>query len=426
MSGYFTNTRKYAKSYTQKQVYNGSIPSLGIIDRSTTDSVTSFRSGGVVDSKTLSGQQILANSLSNNNFSDSFDNGHTFSTLSHKFVCSHPSVHVANPSGSTYIDGPLLVNINGLSTAYPVINNTDLTVYGTRAINATIPTKPTASLTEILGSLLTGQEIPAWFGADFIEGHVKRARLAGGEYLNYQFGWVPFVNDIIGLFNAVTKSAKIIAQFERDNGQPVRRKLQFPKERTSTSKNLTRSAGFATGAYGVALGSQGFNYTEETSQTRHLWFSGEYIYHLATGNSLASKFVRYAEEANKLLGLKLTPEILWDLTPWSWLADWFVDLNSYIGNASLLMSDGLVIKYGYLMCTTVAHITSTTQAGNLYFSNSNFKYKGSIFDSYISIKKERIKATPFGFGLVPSNFNAGQWLILGALGLTHSEKVLAN
>jgi hypothetical protein len=33
-------------------------------------------------------------------------------------------------------------------------------------------------------------------------------------------------------------------------------------------------------------------------------------------------------------------------------------------------------------------------------------------------RKERIKATPFGFGLVDSDFTNRQWAILAALGIT--------
>jgi len=149
------------------------------------------------------------------------------------------------------------------------------------------------------------------------------------------------------------------------------------------------------------------------------WFSGAFTYYLSPGKDLLGRMVRYEQLANKLLGSRLTPEVLWELAPWSWLVDWFVDIQTALRTATLLENDGLVVRYGYLMRTTARVNTVTVD-------RIRFKPKTlyNIAHSKHLLVKERARSTPFGFGLNPNTFSARQWAILGALGLTKAPKTL--
>jgi hypothetical protein len=135
--------------------------------------------------------------------------------------------------------------------------------------------------------------------------------------------------------------------------------------------------------------------------------------------SLWSRIEGYEQLSNKLLGTRVNPEVVWNLTPWSWVVDWFVDLGQIMSNASRLSEDGLVLRYGYLMSHTVDEDLRT--AVNARFSGGDISPVTTIARRET---KERVKATPFGFGLNTLDFTAKQWAILYALGLTKGDRRL--
>jgi hypothetical protein len=130
---------------------------------------------------------------------------------------------------------------------------------------------------------------------------------------------------------------------------------------------------------------------------------------------------RWAQEADKLLGIRITPEVLWDLEPWSWLVDWFSNVGDVFTNITRFSHDGLVMKYGYVMARfdmTDEH----TSYGTLWKDATMSTGMSTIVRG--NTVKMRQHATPFGFGLSPStDFTARQWAIIGALGLTRGDRV---
>lgn len=105
--------------------------------------------------------------------------------------------------------------------------------------------------------------------------------------------------------------------------------------------------------------------------------------------------------------------------PFSWLVDWFVGIQRSLDLYSAFESDGLVMPYGYLMKKSTR--TTIVSLGKLTHVSGFTKQLSS---SFRIVRKERVRATPFGFGLNTSSFSAKQWAILAALGLTRSYHVL--
>jgi hypothetical protein len=134
----------------------------------------------------------------------------------------------------------------------------------------------------------------------------------------------------------------------------------------------------------------------------------------------------YEEKANALLGTRLDPEVVYNLVPWTWLLDWFVNFGDVVANASAISSDNLVMQYGYLMRTTSVRKELTwpqglwgrRPTGQLASSWKQFLPTYSQTTSLVT--KQRGKASPFGFGLNPSDFSPDQLAILAALGLSRS------
>jgi hypothetical protein len=147
-------------------------------------------------------------------------------------------------------------------------------------------------------------------------------------------------------------------------------------------------------------------------------FSGAYTYHVHEGLSFASKLERYEELANIALGARFDADVAWQLTPWSWLIDWFSDAGTFISNVNALSADSLVVKYGYVM-----HETRAERIRTLRMDPKGIGPR-TIWSTSIYHRKLRHRSTPYGFGLDLGSLSPRRWAILGALGLTKAPNSL--
>jgi hypothetical protein len=365
------------------------------------------------------------------------DIGHEFHTEKKTCVIDAPIFHLLKGVGSSrwewngpaVFDWPHLTSWEGGTTwLTPGITSNPVTD-GVAAVRATIPTHPAASLaTALVETYRDG--LPALVGAANWKERTSKARdlakkshkTQAEEYLNYQFGWLPMVADVKSVMKAVHGSSKILHQFHRDSGKNVRRRYTFPTTTDTKYRTTTGSIQMPTGStfWTQLLSVLGGTVHQRKTTTIKRWFSGSYTYAAPEGNSFADKLVSHGQSAQRLLGLEITPEVLWNSAPWSWLADWKVNIGSNISNFTRLTSDGLVMRYGYLM-------TETTVTNELYLlpiPNTKVGVSGSVPGcsiTFTTVIKDRVKASPYGFGLDTSSFTGRQWAILSALGMTRGN-----
>jgi len=333
----------------------------------------------------------------------------------------------------------------------PAINTS---YYGPLAIKNTTPTHPVANVTgaafELVRDGLPGGVISktgAVFGklakresTKLSTTSLQLMQAAAGDYLNFQFAITPLLGDLSKIFHAVVESQKTLDQLYRDTGRNVRRRYNFPRERTTqtlvesvntsfavnewASGFITHQslfAGYDPGQPSLPQNPSGATARSSVtlSQEETYWFSGAYTYYFGDeDNNLGSKINVWARDADKILGLGVTPEVLWNAAPWSWLLDWSVNIGDNITNYTNFSQDGLVLRYGYLMRKNKRVYTFTTSGVRFYTSTP-----GTINAKYVITTKERVKATPFGFGSNPNSWTARQWAILASLGMTRSPRV---
>jgi hypothetical protein len=362
---------------------------------------------------------------------DSMDTGHPFVTTKGPWLTPHAIVTLKGddgPNGVNFAKGALVTNVDpsGMMSIPPM----NVNYYGNLALAKAAPTAPSASITQSVAELAReGFPRP---GQALTEGLSSRAdvfRNLGGEYLNAEFGWKPFINDVRDLMNSLSHVNKTVRQMARDSGKIVRRRVIFKPEVSSelqqlspyvktlnigtNGTNIQSNPAFWNGGY-IQLGIP----TQEDRISSKYWFSGAFTYYLVPGNDLDDKIGRYEQYINKLFGTRITPATLWNLAPWSWLADWYVDVGGALQNATQLQHDGLVTRWGYLM-RTYTHQRTTTLTGHTLRG-----YPDPISTSLTVVRKERVAATPFGFGANPNDFTVRQNAILAALGMTKGARAL--
>jgi len=309
-----------------------------------------------------------------------------------------------------------------IAPAFVKMTSTDIGKFGSIAINATIPTKPSVSTAQFIGEL--GQ-LPRVFGRGLLESRANVYRGLGSEYLNVQFGWKPFVADIKAAVLALRTKSEILTQYHRDSGKTVRRRWTYTVNETPTNASFTPWGGPLLSVTTSLRDNRALQridvpiHQEDTVLLQYS-FSGAYTYHLPLGEGVLGKLRLFEAEANKLLGTSLTPSVLWELAPWSWLIDWNGTIGVALENASLLAGDELVLQYGYLM-------RETTRQRTLRIADlgvDRWQNPGPITSVYRRTSKERVRANPYGFTLAPTSYSAKQWAILGALGLTKAPRIL--
>jgi hypothetical protein len=258
---------------------------------------------------------------------------------------------------------------------------------------------------------------------------IKTIKGIGEEHLNVQFGILPFISDVQKFAYAFKNAAKLLKQYRRDSGRIVRRGI-LPDDRLYTSTKVVNVNGsqFHSTPDGLDpdfTGSEWLSMTDrgivavKLSRTllEQFKFTGAYSYLVSEDDSFLGRVESYAQQANKLLGTNISLDVIWELTPWSWLADWETNIGTNITNLVALGQDNLVLRWGYLQRHTTC-VDTMTMPANYFGSHPSLDW----FNAYS--RKERVKATPFGFGLNTAGFTDRQWAILGALGVTHAPKTL--
>jgi len=359
---------------------------------------------------------------------DNEDIGGDFFVIKHHYGedSTLPEVDVGTEQGTTsgygdHYRGPLYarrLTVSAGDSLYPsppVSTPAELAVLGTTAIARVIPTNPLSGLSVAIGELRQ-EGIPAVIGAQSLQKKVGLGRKAGSEYLNYAFGWLPLVNDLRDFAQTVTNSDELVAQYVRNSGKRVKRRYSFPKEETVTTEQVDDGfTALPVPRFHIGFYESGIQYPIVT-RTRHTivekWFSGCFTYYLPPHEGLE----RSAAIANKLYGTRITPEVLYDLTPWSWAVDWFSNVGDVIHNVGAFLSDGLIMPYGYMM-------EKSSTSDTYVASGTSYKsYPGqeiSRSQTFTTTVKQRIKATPYGFGLTDTDLTQRQWAIIAALGLSH-------
>jgi hypothetical protein len=235
--------------------------------------------------------------------------------------------------------------------------------------------------------------------------HLRRG--AGGSYLGYEFGIKPMISDLKDLFNAQSKVQRKLDQLARDNGKSVRRNGVIHSE-----QNVTDQA-FSSWSFNIVpalIGPAKPVYTR--TRSRRVWATMRFRYWIPDLGSPQWK----RRAIQEMYGLRPNLSLLYELTPWSWLIDWFSNTGDVISNMTENSAENLVTEYNTVQCHShqfdhfmVTGTTKTSATGVAGFSVST----KTGWES-----KQRVLGSPFGLGLADTPLSVRQLAILGALGLT--------
>lgn len=298
------------------------------------------------------------------------------------------------PSDSTYAAYQQLA-----TNVVPLASNNDLDASGTTAIARVAPTNPLVDLSTSAAELLR-EGLPQVPG---------RAGNVGGEYLNVMFGYLPLYGDVTDVVRVARNHDALLRQYERDSGRWIRRHYEFPETVSSTSTVQTNSAPYTYGSGPGGLANLGVR-TIDIITRKKIWFDGAFTYHLPRNG-----WRRSAAELDHLYGIRPGLDTIYQLTPYSWLVDYFTNVGDVMQNITAFKQDGLVMPFGYVMCKQTV-TRQETWSGDLWI-NGDLRRRTITSEVTFTTHQRRL-AHPFGFGLTDDGLSLRQKSILVALGIS--------
>lgn len=290
---------------------------------------------------------------------------------------------------------------------------------GTKGWNRFSPGSPIASLSQFIGELRQLPRDPFKMAREMVQS-IRRARSntvgadilrrsVGDHYLNWSFGWRPFLQDLEKISQFNEELFRSLDQLYRDHGKVVRRRGTI--ESTSTTTVTVDNSG-STGGYMPQIAtnkSGGSRRTVTTIVKDRYWFSAGFTFRMPNVNdSEAMSSLR-----QYLQGGGISPSVVWELTPWSWLADYFTSIGDSLENWEKSRAINLAAKYAYVMhkrdITTVSQHQSWAYDGSFSLSASATSR---------AITQARTGASAYGFGFTTGALNNAQIANLVALGLS--------
>ncbi len=323
----------------------------------------------------------------------------------------------------------------------------DLASLGKKALATVTPGLPESSILTAVGELAAA--VPQLLGrslfgelshpdiASFREGGFKGlTRGAAGEFLNLVFGVLPTIDDAIDIIAGLATASEKLLLLERNSGHGVRRNMKFSFEDriakystesgtltndgsiyTSTGLAQPGSISSSAGIIGNVLSK---NSTLSMASKREARFSGSFSRFLPAAPGLAGSMERFLTEWDLILGLKPSPDRIWQLIPFSWLVDWFLDVQSSLSIAERLADDNLVINYGYMSDVTTRTVIQDTQFTTPAPYQASFN---RVRTRTTAITRQRIRANPFGFITQPQvDISPIKVAILLAIGITMTSQ----
>ena len=307
------------------------------------------------------------------------------------------------------------------------LDESSLNALGTTAISQCAPTNPTAQLASTLAESFR-EGIPTLPGIQSWKKRTEVAKAAASEYLNYQFGWAPLVSEVHSVVNAARNHRDILQNYRHNEGRDVHRRFDFPSDVESWEEEVspayfTNGSDFFSGLVTGIKPRVPVRTVSVVKETRR-WFEGCFTYGGPSGTDSFGRALGFGSEADAVFGLTLSPDVLWNLTPWSWAVDWFSNAGDVIHNVTNFALAGLVMRYGYMMEESIETYSTnyTSQALKVRLATNPNKYgqidSGSTSIGFKTVRKSRCPANPFGFGISWEGLSPTQLAITAAIGIT--------
>lgn len=332
---------------------------------------------------------------------------------------------------------------SGLTPPWPSKSVTE-SVAGS-LLRRSAPAQAEINLTRSLGEL---KDFPSMLRATKVP---KFSSIKGGAeaYLNMVFGLQPTLSDLQTLAETVIKAGPILSDYV------AQEKVRMRRRATHTFGSYANSGVFTGGASYDSITPVSFGPIQaqisyltpglpdsfsdvlsaqvawSVTASQKLVTSATYEYYIPSPEGVHGRLREYSQLAERLIGGGLNASTIYDLTPYSWLLDWFTDVGGLISYQQNVVDNQLVaIRKSFSVIETI-HASAVLSSvrynpGNLVGA---WTLKSPLTVSTggpatIRWKKlQRRAGNPFSITPAWTGLSRQQWAILAAMGLSRGEGV---
>lgn len=308
--------------------------------------------------------------------------------------------------------------------------------YGAEAWNKFRPVKPKSDLGQWLGELRDLPQNPF-----HLKNNIVKFRDLGSQYLNYVFGWRPFIRDLIKTYETSKKLYNTLRYLRNHNNKWRKAGGTIKNESATTTENIGNISTPVLSTW-LYLDSSYSKATLTKIVRDTVWFKARWKFHIPETDLYVKdpKDVWGSRLLRKLYGLELTPALAYELIPFTWLTDWFLNIGDFMANLSNSMYDNLVAKYAYVMrhrkfiniydqtinmasTFPYPHCTSDPLNPNRWINTGSVQLEKALnVRAVVTAEcKEREYASQWAFGgggVLDESLSSRQTAILYALGLS--------
>ena len=243
----------------------------------------------------------------------------------------------------------------------------------------------------------------------------EAAVLVSSGYVSLEFAIKPLWSDFFKLLKAQQFAEQRAEYIRQKSGKTRHIAFNVREDVTHDSWNGTTSVQCVTPQFTQqSLLWTNMPRVEYTKTTERIWFEGRFGFYIPIQDTPAwdrSIYLKHGLGVNlSTIGLLRTA---YQVTPWSWLLDWYTSVGDMLANAVYIYDYGVFAKYAYIMCERHT-VLETDQTLVFKGTAGTFPVHGK-FDSQV---KQRIEASPFGFGVDMSALSGWQLSILAAIGIS--------
>ncbi len=300
-----------------------------------------------------------------------------------------------------------------------------------RMMRSSVPAAPAFDLTRFIGEL---RDLPkSLFRGNYFPSTGKEYASA---YLNQVFGLQPTGKDLAAIAHGVMQSTEIVKDFVSHQSRQVRRRRTIELGRSVFTTEYTPSGSGVhthvirdshTHAFGrltnhaPAAGRDNLrarispftvNYTVNARSELKQFATFEYFVPRPTG--LLSRMDGYRKRAALVLGSGLSASAVYELSPWSWMLDWFIDIGSLLAYQEVVATNSVVAtRSGW------NHVVTTSVGAYMLPRHNRFHTiaGGTCSVTADSVVKKRRAGGPFDI-IQPWSLSANQSAIVTALAVT--------
>jgi len=252
-------------------------------------------------------------------------------------------------------------------------------------------------------------------GGRFSSTGVMTPHYVADQFLNQQFGWMPFISDLRKFNDLINDYSKLKYELTAKNGKWVRQRVTLQTETISTRLAFGTGAWCSPGLWNTTWCSTKAQWELFQEVETSVTAVGCFKFYRPEFDSSDDKYMSKWNEIMRMItlsGFRVNPINIYKSTPWTWAMDWVSNLGDHIGQLNDELVDSIANKYLYVMQSK-----KTTRRHHEVYPFKNSPTLALDFERVIESKERQEGTSPYGFSLTPEDLSPRQLLIALALGV---------